>query len=248
MKKILLYIILSSLTGCYCGHHVDGQYYIAHAGGEIEGFRYTNSLEAVEHAICSNIEYIELDLDTTSDGYLVASHDWTWFNLITTGIENDSRMLSLDEFQSKKIYGRFTPLTWPMIDSIMQANPQLHLVTDKISDPKILDSYMEHFRSRVVVECFRLQHYKELRTLGYEEAFFSAPACSKREGIKKATRHPMPRHWVFHYEVPIDPQQNPFSDKYGESFAIYTVANRKEADILFSLDKRIHLIYIDNVE
>ena len=65
----------------FCGkseHH-----YIAHAGGAIDGIRYTNSKEAILNSISKGAKYIELDLSLTRDGKLVAVHDWHWFNELT---------------------------------------------------------------------------------------------------------------------------------------------------------------------
>lgn len=42
---------------------------IAHAGGEIDGHIYTNSLEPVQQSIKRGYKFIELDLALTSDQY-----------------------------------------------------------------------------------------------------------------------------------------------------------------------------------
>src|SRR5690554_7339671 len=45
--------------------------FIAHAGGTVEGYQYTNALEAVENSLAHGYKLIEIDLSETSDGHLV---------------------------------------------------------------------------------------------------------------------------------------------------------------------------------
>src|SRR5690625_6358053 len=49
---------------------VENDFVIAHAGGAIEGFNYTNSLEALNHAYDQGVRLFEMDILETSDGKL----------------------------------------------------------------------------------------------------------------------------------------------------------------------------------
>ncbi len=55
---------------------------IAHAGGGINGLKYTNSLEAMEQSIEHGFKMIELDLLISSDRRIVAVHDWNRFHVL----------------------------------------------------------------------------------------------------------------------------------------------------------------------
>ena len=55
---------------------LDGNRFIAHAGGGIDNNRYTNSLEALNLGYRHGFRLFELDIITTSDDYYVAAHDW----------------------------------------------------------------------------------------------------------------------------------------------------------------------------
>lgn len=96
---------------------------IYHAGGEIEGNVYTNSLEAVEKTLSEGNCFIEMDLRYTSDNYLVCAHNWSDAFL-------DVEDPTLEEFLSTKIQGKFTPLTAEHLIQIMRENPEMRLVTD----------------------------------------------------------------------------------------------------------------------
>jgi len=129
--------------------------FIAHGGGSIDGNTSTDSLEAVESSIARGYRMIELDLQVTTDGYLVAAHDWKSFRQRTgRGPEaiNDEP-LSLAQFKSNPIDGRYTPLDEDLIRTIFLKHPELVLVTDKIRDfPRLVRAFP--FQERVIVEVF----------------------------------------------------------------------------------------------
>lgn len=210
------------LPGCNRPH------YIAHAGGSIYGYCYSNSLEVVQNSLAHGIDYMELDLSITSDGRLVAWHDWAfeW-----TGAPTH------DQFMARKIYDKFTPMDFPRIDSILRANPRLSLVTDKISDPQIIDRYFYPYRKRVWVECFFETDYWALQQMGYHVLFSQVPP------MKSDTPAPI-RQYAFDYRKCPD-----FSLVDGDCFALFGGAiSKHDADSLFRLDPRIRLVYIDFYE
>ena len=49
---------------------------IAHAGGAVYGYRYSNSLEALDSAYEGGFRFIELDMSLTADDEIVLIHDW----------------------------------------------------------------------------------------------------------------------------------------------------------------------------
>ena len=128
---------------------------IAHAGGEIEGHIYTNSLEAIKQSIERGYKYIEIDLALTADSVLVAVHDWEEFNRITGNPHKKDTIPSLEEFQQRIIHGKYTPLTAEQINQIFIDNETLYLVTDKISNPEILEQNFPNLKQRMVVEAFK---------------------------------------------------------------------------------------------
>lgn len=129
--------------------------FIAHGGGGMDRGTYTNSLEAVESSISRGYRMIELDLQITTDGYLVAAHDWTSFRQRTGRKPEEiiDRPLSLAQFKSMTIDGRYTPLDEAAIRGLFLKHPRLILVTDKIRDfPRLVRAFP--FQERVIVEVF----------------------------------------------------------------------------------------------
>lgn len=127
------------------------QNYIAHGGGAIDGHIATNSLEAIDNAIAHGFRYIELDLQLTADSFLVATHDWDSFREITGFKNYDNRPPTLEEFKNCRIWGKYTPLTYCMIDSIFFRHPELILVTDKLDDAYYLQKFLPGLTNKTMV-------------------------------------------------------------------------------------------------
>ena len=213
------------------------QDYIAHAAGAIDGFIYTNSLEAVQHAIDKDIRYIELDLSLTCDSHLVASHEWA-------GIEYSHP--SYKEFMECKIYNRYTPIDMIRLDSILQANPELNIVTDKISDPIVIDKYFKHYRNRIWVECFSEEDYFRLKKSGYNVLRSKRPP-TKLGVLKRIVKRCSLNDYLIRNYVFRDTTYNTLENLYGSNFAIFCNADVtiNDADSIFLKDKRVRFVYVD---
>lgn len=113
---------------------------IAHAGGAIDGYTYTNSKEALMNALNNGFHYIELDLCVTPQG-VVCSHD---------SVNNGEKpLMMLNEAVT-----------------IWQERP-FEFVVDKISDVKVLNRYFKSNRAHVYVETFNIGEYRKLEQNGY---------------------------------------------------------------------------------
>ncbi|MEE0083810.1 MAG: glycerophosphodiester phosphodiesterase family protein [Paludibacteraceae bacterium] len=144
---------------------------IAHALGSIDGHVYTNSREAMVNSIEKGYKFIEVDIDSTSDGILIASHDWELFNEITDHNELKDSMASYEDFKQRKIYNTYTPITIQEVVDTLMNHPDISVMTDKISDPDIIDELFGKIKERVYVECFSEEDYFELKKRGYHVMF-----------------------------------------------------------------------------
>lgn len=140
---------------------------VAHALGSIDGEIYTNSREAMMESIRKGYKYLEVDMDSTSDGTIVAVHDWAYFNEITNYWYKKENPSSFKEFKQRRIFGKYTPITIQEIVDTLKNHPDVFLMTDKISDPDIIDKCFSSIRERVYVECFSEADYFELNRRGY---------------------------------------------------------------------------------
>lgn len=140
---------------------------IAHAGGAIGGHTYTNSKETLQDALDNGFQYVELDLYETTDSNVVCLHSQEDYRKMTS---TDCEDLNTKFFLSHQLYGKYTPMTLNDAIKIWEERP-FFFVTDKISDPKILNRYFKKNRDKVIVEAFTLDDYIQLERDGYTPMF-----------------------------------------------------------------------------
>ena len=141
----------------------DHMRFIAHAGGMIEGYKYTNSLESLKNSYNKGFKLIELDLIKTSDNFIVAAHDWKFWKKVTN--YKGKIPPTYEDFMNHKIYGRFTPLDMNSINNFFEKHHDAILVTDKINDPELIINkftdpdrlFMELFSEEAVREAHKLK-------------------------------------------------------------------------------------------
>ncbi|MEM7102866.1 MAG: sulfatase-like hydrolase/transferase [Bacteroidota bacterium] len=168
----------------------DATRFIAHAGGTIDGIRYTNTLEALNRAYRNGFRWFELDILITDDGQFVAAHDWIKWHQMTG---SDGRAaVTYQTFMSKKILDKYTPLDIQRINDWFRKHNDAILVTDKINDPMAFAQVFE-FPERLVMEVFSREavnaakQVKGLRVMLSQNVLQSIPGDKvqffKRNGI-----------------------------------------------------------------
>ncbi|TLM97724.1 MAG: hypothetical protein FDZ75_03930 [Actinobacteria bacterium] len=143
--------------------------WIAHGLGGVGGKRVTNSLEAFEYNYARGYRVFEVDLVPSTDGTLVARHDWQayLYEFLGQKVDNPYRRLSTAEFKSLKMHGTYTPLTVDDVMALMRAYPDVWLMTDtKGTTPADAQSAMRELvramgEDHVLAERIIVQIYNE---------------------------------------------------------------------------------------
>ncbi len=150
--------------------------FIAHAGGGYNDITYSNSQESVSNSIRMGFKFIELDLLETSDGFIVAAHDWKSFKKNCVGFKGklDESPITYKEFnecnyQINSI--KFTILNEEGIKKIFNENSNLILITDKIRNYKLLSKKFD-FKDRIVPEIFTIYGYISSKIHGFESSLY----------------------------------------------------------------------------
>lgn len=151
MRYVIFLLFCTLLMACTTKINPEPPFLIAHAGGAIAGNRYLNSKEAVLQSIQQNFRYIELDLLQTTDGDLLAAHDWKTFHQLS-GHPEQTAPISALQAKQRKILGQQTVLTSHEILEIFTQHPQLYLVTGKITNISLLREKFAPFLNRIIVE------------------------------------------------------------------------------------------------
>ena len=149
---------LENESNHYADYKKDTLRYIAHAGGKIDGNTYTNSLEALNLSYNKGFRLFELDIIKTKDGYFVAAHDWEHWAKIT-GYQGELPVTK-NQFLSKKIFGKYTPLDMDSINKWFYEHQDAILVTDKVNTPIEISSLFID-KNRLMMELFDEKSVKE---------------------------------------------------------------------------------------
>jgi glycerophosphoryl diester phosphodiesterase len=137
--------------------------YIAHAGGQVEGIKYTDSKEALDYNYAQGFRLFELDIIETSDGHFVAAHDWNHWKKETNF--QGKVPVSLTEFKKHKIRKKYTSLDMSAISQWFSQHPDALLISDKVNRPK---EFAQQFvdKNRLVMELFSLKAIEEALQIG----------------------------------------------------------------------------------
>lgn len=162
-------------------------YWIAHGGG-IGAFVYCNSKEAVLDALQRGFRYIELDLHFTTDGELVAAHDWVRLRQIIGDAGAADTPMSKSEIMRFKENWRQTPLFAEDIRQLMQDYPNMVLVTDKCQDFKRLSKELP-YQQRMIVEASGCYNCLQAMRNGFFNVALSAWSAND---LRLARRYKLP--------------------------------------------------------
>ncbi|WP_350291837.1 glycerophosphodiester phosphodiesterase family protein [uncultured Croceitalea sp.] len=146
--------------------------YIAHAGGEVNGIKSTNTKDALDESYAKGFRLFELDIISTSDGKLVAAHDWGMWSRFTD--YKGELPPSHEEFKKHKIYGDYTTLDLNGINDWFKAHPDATLVTDKLNDPiAFAESFVD--KDRLIMELFSIMAAEEAASYGLNAMISQIP-------------------------------------------------------------------------
>ena len=145
--------------------------FIAHAGGSIENYVYTNSLESLQKNYNLGARYFELDLLVTSDKKIVAAHDWVSWKKRTK--YNGVVPPNLENFLNYKIDEKFTPLSENEIIEWFVKHPDTTLVTDKLDDALLIKKTFKKIQNNLIVELFTEKSIEEAIRHGFTKILIS---------------------------------------------------------------------------
>ena len=161
--------------------------WIAHGGGVGE-WVYTNSLEAVQDSLRRGFRYVELDLLVTTDGHLVGGHDWPRLRRMAGLADTEDAPVSRAELLAARACWQHTLLFAGDICRLMEENPHMVLVTDKVQDFELLLREIP-YAERMVVEASNYHNYLKALQAGVKNVTFSVWTA---EGLRQARQFRLP--------------------------------------------------------
>lgn len=254
MKQLLSLMIFLLLVSCAGKEGYFSAELIAHAGGGGD-VPYTNSREALEKSIADGYRYIEFDLLFTADSVLVAAHDWNMFNKQTGYAHLGDTAPTFADFSSRRISGKYTPISAAEINTVFERDTTIFLVTDKLSSPELLARNFPNLKERMVVEAFSYDDYTSLRNEGYYRVLYSCLAVDLSEMlVKHLLLHPFfkgPKiEWFTMYVGALDNRAFRIIDTFADfNIALFTVNDFNHIPInKFSDVNKVKMIYTDKIK
>ena len=177
-KTFFVFVILilsfsTSLTAYAQG--VDDMDYIVHAGGQIGDYTGTNSYEALVSSYMMGCHFIELDMNSTSDGVLVCVHDWDT-DYFRMG-KPVGQALSYNEFQRARVLREYTPLTLEKLARWLSARPNVYIITDikenNLEGLKYISDKYGYIKNQFIPQIYSEGEYSYVKDMGYENIIYT---------------------------------------------------------------------------
>ena len=128
-------------------------------------------------------------------------------------------------------------------------------MVDKTDDPAILEKYFPKLKSRMIVECFTMERYKEVTKAGFMQAMLSEEAVSPGAVIWQDIKH------LFCSDEPRVEMVTMGRDTYNSSrttrwfiklcnipVAMWSATDRHRADEMFNKIPQARMLYTNEVE
>lgn len=145
---------------------------IAHGCGAIQGETVTNSQEALEQAIANGYQFIEVDMAFTSDGEIAMIHDWESSGSYYLGL-GQNKAITCAQYQQCRVLNRYTPLTLETLADIVEAHPQVHIITDTKEDNLALLTAIRkqepQLVGQIIPQIYQYSEYEAVKDLGYDQ-------------------------------------------------------------------------------
>ncbi|MEC0239346.1 phosphatidylinositol-specific phospholipase C/glycerophosphodiester phosphodiesterase family protein [Paenibacillus dokdonensis] len=139
LPPLLVICLLSLGTPAFAAKWTDYSL-VAHALGGIDQKAYTNSYEAFETNYEKGQRIFEIDLQFTSDGYLIGRHDWSAYAFQSLGQALTPAItggpLPLADMKTMKMFDKYNALEFSEIIDLMHEYPDAYFVTDTKSTDK----------------------------------------------------------------------------------------------------------------
>ncbi len=130
----------------------------------------------------NGLRLFELDFSETSDGYLVASHDWDKWKQ-ATGLAVGATP-SLEQFKETLLFGRYHGVDLIDLNKWFRERPDAYLVTDKTTNFKKLVEGFSH-GARLIVEIGSVDQYRRAVEEGVQYPMLSLASAYMDDGEDK---------------------------------------------------------------
>jgi glycerophosphoryl diester phosphodiesterase len=180
-----------------------------HAGGSDNGMTHLNAQETFLEYYSQGYRYFEYDLKLSSDGRIIATHEWEYLNV------EDQDNITYDEFKSLRLENGYTPANEEWIMDTIRLYPDVRFIIDAKMDTDEGDAAV----------LIRLEELERIYEMDISENIIPEVFSKEMwEIVKESTS--FDRYLFSHYKVyyTVDMMLEYFSDPgiWGISLPLYT--------------------------
>ena len=150
---------------------------IAHAGGITNGLVGTNSREALDASYARGFRFTEVDLNFTTDGQIVAVHDWD--HSMTRHFGTTPGPRTAGEFSSLRMKHGLKSLTLNDIIDWLREHDDAYIITDvknvdrNVEALRIIADRAPDVVRSFIPQIYRWHQYCDVRRLGFDHIIFT---------------------------------------------------------------------------
>lgn len=237
-----------------------GHYMISHAMGGIDGYTYSNCLEAFQENYEEGHRIFEVDMELTSDGKIVLWHDW---NRKFSSKYKLGGAPTYAQFMGSRIYDRYTPMDLEALLKLMAQYPDIHIITDSkhssstnvkkqfkaivstarnLGIPEVLDRFIVEIYTKDMYKVVdEIHHFREYILTLYQ-LLGKAPSKSRLQNLASFCRK-NGINTIAMYAKWWNPKYTGYVKSYGIDLALYTVNSPYEAQEYF--DEGVNALFTD---
>ena len=231
--------------------------FIAHAGGNILGKQYTNTLEAIRHNYRRGFRCFELDGNMTADDHLVAIHDWQYsYKRFFDG--RAGRVPTMNRFKNLRMWRGLTQTDFGRVLHWLKRRPDAVIITDIKDGNRRGLAYLAYLISllgkpdlfdRVIPEVFSFEDFAAARHLGFRNVLISLYAFDD-DARRRVVGFARERKYIHGIAMPaeayrLDPRTVARLRRLGIRVFVHTVNNRNTAA---ALRREGAMVYTDSLK
>ncbi|MDQ0508851.1 Lipoteichoic acid synthase [Aedoeadaptatus ivorii] len=158
---------------------LDAALTVMHAGGTIDGMRYTNFKETLDKEYAAGKRYFEIDLSETTDDRLVCIHSWDGYTQKFFGYGgSEETPVSRAEFLALKERHGYTQMDLSMLLDWFRAHKDAYLITDIKTDNvrHLVRDFADvepALKARILPQIYAQSEYAPVRQAGFEKILYT---------------------------------------------------------------------------
>lgn len=141
---------------------------IAHAGGDINGLKLTNSRQALDQSYSEGFRYFEVDISKTSDGVPFLVHDWDYGKTLIKK-QNVPHPPAFKDVKGIKTFPELLDLK--KLAKWLRKHKDAYIITDiKDNNLEILRLIRKKYPSlyrQIIPQIYKFDEYEQVRSMGY---------------------------------------------------------------------------------